>query len=310
VAGAAREGVGALIPAACDYYAPNTVEEAVGLLRQLGPDAQVLAGGHSLIPAMKLRLAEPRALVDIGRIPGLRGVAEEADAFVVGAVTTHAEVARHPALRHAWAAIADAADVIADVQVRNRGTLGGSLCHADPAADWAAVCLALEAELMLQGPGGLRTVPVREWFRGPFGTARETGEILTAVRLPRPGARTGSAYRKLARKASDFALAGACAVVSLGDDGRVAGVRIGVTGVAPAPYRAAAAEDVLAGRVPDHAAVAEAAERAADDAGDILTDVHGSEAYRRAMAVVYVRRALQAAVARASEPAAGHEAAV
>lgn len=287
-----------MIPAAFEYYRPGSLEEAVRLLRDLGEGARLLAGGHSLLPAMKLRLARPAALVDIGRIEALRGVREESDRVVVGALTPHQEVAA-AAFPPGLEALSECAAVIGDPQVRGRGTLGGSLCHADPAADLPAAALALEAEFILVGPEGERVVPAGEWFLAPFLTGLGEAEILKEVRFPRPPAGTGSAYLKLARKASDFAIVGAAARVTLDADGRCTAAGVGVTGVADVPYRATAVEDLLIGRRLDDGVIAEAAQRAVD-AVDPVSDVHADAEYRAHAARVYVRRALLAALQRAT----------
>src|SRR5690606_2363969 len=244
-----------MIPAAFSYHRASTVDEAVQLMQDLGADARLLAGGHSLLPAMKLRLARPAALIDIGRVESLRGIRQEGDRIEVGALTRHADLAgsRVPA---GLEGITDCAGIIGDPQIRRRGTIGGSLCHADPAADWPAVVLALDAELVVTGAGGPRTVAAADWFVAPFMTALQPGEILTAVRFPRPPARTGSAYLKLARKASDFAIVGAAARVTVDADGRCTAAAVGVTGAGDLPYRASAGEDLLVGRVLDAAALA------------------------------------------------------
>ncbi|MFO7246110.1 MAG: xanthine dehydrogenase family protein subunit M [Thermaerobacter sp.] len=291
-----------MIPAAFAYHRASSVDEAVRLLQELGDDARVLAGGHSLLPAMKLRLARPGAVVDIGRIEGLRGIRRQVDHVEVGALTRHADLAaaRLPA---GLEALAECADRIADPQVRRRGTIGGSLCHADPSADWPAAVLALEGQLVLVGPGGERVVPAAEWFVAPFMTALQPGEILTAIRFPVPQARSGSAYLKLARKASDFAIVGAAARVTVDGSGRCTGAAVGVTGVGDVPYRATAVEDLLVGRVLDDQVIAEAAARAVEGV-DPVSDVHAGAEYRAQVAQVYVRRAVQEALGRAlSQPA-------
>lgn len=285
-----------MIPAAFSYHRASTVDEAVQLMQDLGADARLLAGGHSLLPAMKLRLARPAAVIDIGRIESLRGIHQEADRLEVGALTRHADLAsaRLPA---GFQGILECAGQIGDPQVRRRGTIGGSLCHADPSADWPAVVLALDAEMVLLGPDGERTVAAAEWFVAPFLTALQPGEILAQIRFPVPPARTGSAYLKLARKASDFAIVGAAARVTVDEAGRCTAAAVGVTGVGDVPYRASPVEDLLVGRTLDDDVIAEAALRAADGV-DPISDVHADGDYRSHVAQVYVRRALQAALRR------------
>lgn len=288
-----------MIPKAFEYYVANSVDEAADLLRRHGEDAKLLAGGHSLIPAMKLRLATPAVLIDIGRIPELAYIRVEDDGIRIGAGTSHHRLETSAALARLWPALTDAAATIADPQVRNRGTLGGTLAHADPAADMPAVMLALGAELAVRGPEGSRTVNIDDLFLTLFTTTLAPDEILTEIRLPRPAPRTGSAYRKLARKASDFAVVGVAAAVTLDETGACTAARVGITGVADLPYRAAGVEDLLVGRKPDDEALAEAAARAVDDV-DVVGDVHASVDYRRHVAVVYTRRVLAAAVERAA----------
>src|SRR5262249_17852551 len=218
-----------VIPAAFEYQAPTSVDEAVKLLDQLGDRAKVLAGGHSLIPIMKLRLAQPEVLVDIGRIGDLRQVRREDGRIAVGALVTHAEVMRNGALRDGCPLLAETAAEIGDIQVRNRGTLGGALAHADPAADYPAAILALDAEIVAQGPAGGRTIPAGEFFTGLLSTALAPNELLVEVRVPTYGSGTGGAYRKLPNKASHYAVVGVAALARL-DGGRVASLALAITG--------------------------------------------------------------------------------
>lgn len=269
------------------YRRPGTLAEATALLT--GGEARVLAGGHSLLPAMKLGLAQPATLVDIGGIADLRGIRDgEANGRVmIGAMSTHYDIESSGLLRRVCPLMPEVAANIGDVQVRNRGTIGGSVAHADPAADWPAAILALDAELEVVGRDGARTIPAREFFIDLFQTALRPGEILTAIRVPStPGT---VAYEKFAQKASGFALCGVAAVIE------GAGVRVAVTGVAAKPYRAARVESALRGKVtPD--AIGRAAEQAADGV-EPLTDLHGSAEYRAHLARVLTRRALERALA-------------
>jgi len=277
--------------AAFDYHRPTTIDEAIALLAKHGDDAKLLAGGHSLIPAMKLRLARPTVVVDIARIASLSDIREVGGRLVIGALATHRAVESSALVKSRCPLLAETAAVIGDVQVRNRGTIGGSLAHSDPAADYPAAILALDAEIEVAGPQGRRTIHAADFFVDLLQTSLGADEIITEVRVP-PTART-VAYVKTEQKASGFALAGVAIVV--GPDG----VRIGVTGVAAKAYRAAAAEQALAGqRSPTADAIALAASRAADGV-DPLNDIHASAQFRAHLAQVNTRRALDTAFSRA-----------
>ena len=280
-----------MYPANFDYARPATVDEAIALLAKHGDAAKVLAGGHSLIPAMKLRLAQPRVVVDIGRIETLNYVREARGAIAIGAMTTHAEIESSPLLRDRSPLLPETASHIGDMQVRNKGTIGGSLAHADPAADYPAAILALEAEIDLAGPRGRRTVKASAFFVDLLQTAIEPNEILTEIRVPATA--KSVAYVKTEQKASGFALVGVAAIV--GADL----VRIGITGVAAKAYRAAAVEQLLAGQRPPTAqAIALAAAHAADGV-EPLSDIHASAEFRAHLAEVNTRRAIERALARA-----------
>jgi carbon-monoxide dehydrogenase medium subunit len=286
-----------MIAAAFEYEAPTSVDEAVRLLSQLGDRGRVLAGGHSLIPLMKLRLAQPEVLVDIGRIRDLRYVRADGGRLAIGALTTHAQLASDETLRERCAVLAETAAIIGDPQVRNRGTFGGALAHADPAADYPATVLALDAELVAQGPQGRRTIAATEFFHGLLTTALAPDELLIEVRVPAMSQGTGGAYRKLPNKASHYAVVGVAAVVRL-EAGRIANLGVGVTGAGSQPIRATAVERALVGQAPTEEPIARAAEAAAEGL-DLLSDVHASAEYRAAMTRVYARRAIQEAVRRA-----------
>jgi len=274
-----------------DYARPATVDEAIALLARHGDEAKVLAGGHSLIPAMKLRLARPRVVVDIGRISGLSFIRETAQGVAIGAMTTHAEIAASSLLRQKSPLLPETARHIGDVQVRNKGTIGGSLVHADPAADYPAAILALDAEIEIAGPRGRRTVRAADFFVDLLQTAVGPDEILTEIRVPATAA--SIAYVKTEQKASGFALAGVAAIVSAD------GVRVGVTGVTAKAYRAKAVEQALAGRRnPSAEAIAAAASHAADGV-DPLSDIHASAEFRAHLAQVNARRAIERALAQA-----------
>jgi carbon-monoxide dehydrogenase medium subunit len=275
-----------MIPAAFAYDRPTTLDEAVRALAS-GGDAKVLAGGQSLLPLMKLRLARVGRLIDIGGVGELRGVRETGDGgFAIGALTTYAELMASPAAD--LGVMADVLPTIADLQVRNVGTVGGSIAHADPASDMPAVLLALDATLVAFGPKGERTIAIADFFRGPFETALAADEILTEIRIPPLPAASGSAYASLEQRASGYALVGVAAVT-----GRAA-TRIGITGVGPVAYRATAVERA----VTSGASGSEAASHATDGV-EVGSDIHCDRDYRSAMARVYVTRALEAAAARA-----------
>jgi carbon-monoxide dehydrogenase medium subunit len=288
-----------MIPAPFEYHAPKTLEEALRLMERHGDEAKLLAGGHSLLPLMKLRLAMPRYVVDLGRLKGLSYVREENGRIAIGALTTHAEIERSGLLRAKCPLLAETAAEIGDVQVRNRGTLGGSLAHADPAADYPAALLALDAEIVVASTADARTIAARDFFVDMMTTQLRPGEILTQVRVPPRGSRTGSAYAKLHQPASGFAIVGVAVRLTLGKGNKIEQVAVGVTGLGPKPFRAAAVERALAGKAASPKLIADAARHAADGI-EPLSDLHASRDYRREMAVVFARRALDRALARAA----------
>ena len=280
-----------MVPAPFEYHRPDSIDAAVRLLGRLGDDARVLAGGHSLIPAMKLRLAQPKALVDLGAVRELRGIQDLGDRVAIGAMTTHAEILDSALLATRAPIFRAAARQIGDVQVRNLGTIGGSLAHADPAADWPAVVLALEAEMEITSGAGRRTVAASDFFVDMMQTALRAGDLLCSISVS--GTTANAAYVKTEQKASGFALCGVAAVV---DQPRKR-VRIGITGIAPVPYRAHAVEAALDGRQVEERTIVEVARLAADGV-DPLGDIHASPDYRRQLVQVNVSRALRAAIAR------------
>jgi carbon-monoxide dehydrogenase medium subunit len=285
-------------PAPFDYHAPTSVGDALQLLAQYGDDAKLLAGGHSLIPILKLRFAQPAHLIDVRRIPGLAGIREDGDAVVIGATTTHRAVERSALLQRVLPMLPETASHIGDPQVRNLGTIGGSLAHADPGADLPAVMLALGAELRTASARGGRAIAADDFFIGLMTSALEPDELLTEVRIPAARGRVGGAYEKHAHPASRYALVGVAALVTLGDDGRVAAARVALTGVGERPTRAPAAERALAGQTADAAAYERAAEAAAQEL-EPRADLQGSVEYKRNLARVCIRRALTRAVERA-----------
>jgi aerobic carbon-monoxide dehydrogenase medium subunit len=282
-----------MYPASFEYFAPTTLDEALALLDEHGDEAKVLAGGQSLIPLMKLRFASPRVLVDINGVSGLGDLQEQGGSLHIGALVRHKACERSELLRARWGTLGDAAPLISDPIVRNLGTVGGSLAHADPQGDWGSVMLATRAEIVAQGSGGSRTIPAEEFFQGPFTTALEPSEILTHVRIPDPGPRAGGTYLKLERKVGDFATVGVAVHVSF-SNGSVDRAGIALTGVGPLNLRAEAAEQALAGRTLDDEAISEAA-RLAAEAARPRTDVRGTEAYKRNVVRVFVERGLRKA---------------
>jgi carbon-monoxide dehydrogenase medium subunit len=285
-------------PHSFEYVRPESLDRAVGLLREHGDRARLLAGGQSLIPLMKLRLAAPQVVIDLGRVPGLSMLKEDGEFLRIGAMARHRDLEGTPIIRERYPLLADAARALGDPQVRNLGTVGGSLAHADPAGDWGAALLAFDTKIVARGAAGERTIPIDEFFKDTFATALKAGEILTEIRVPKPGAHAGGAYMKLKRKTGDFATVAAAAQVEL-EGGKVARVRIGLAAAGPTPVRAKRAEDHLKGKPADATHLAEAAKLAAEDARP-TADLRGSEGYKRAMVEVFTRRALEKAVARAT----------
>jgi len=286
-----------MYPASFDYSTPTTIDEALRLLAEHGENAKLLAGGHSLLPLMKLRFAQPTHVVDLRRIPSLRGIRRDGDTLVIGAMTTHAELAASADVRDAAPIIADAASQIGDPQVRNRGTIGGSLAHADPSADIPAVILALGATMVVAGPAGRRSIRADEFFRELFTTSLNADELLAEVRIPVSTARSGSAYAKHAQPASRFAYVGVAAAVDLERMGEhVQRVRVAVTGFANTPLRAIKVEEALLGRVADADTIAVASMEL--DGGSELND-DTEAAYKVQLARVCADIALRRATERA-----------
>lgn len=292
-----------MIPAAFEYHAPKSVEDALRLLERHGDEAKLLAGGHSLLPLMKLRLAAPRFIIDLGRVKGLCYVRQEGDQIAIGAMTTHSDVETSELLMRSCSLLPETASQIGDMQVRNRGTIGGSVAHADPAADYPAAILALDAELVATSSKGTRKIPASEFFTDMLTTALRPGEILTEVRVSVLGQGTGAAYLKLAQPASGYAVVGIASVVSLGSNGRIERIAVGVTGVGAKAYRAGIVEKALVGKVPDEQTISSASRKTADRI-EPLSDIHAVAEYRAAVACVYAERAIGLAVTRARGKAA------
>lgn len=290
-----------MYPTSFDYHRPGSLAEAVGLLRDLkggGKEAKLLAGGHSLIPAMKLRVARPAAVVDIGRLPDLSGVADDGGGLTLGALTTHAEVADSEAVRRGCPLLAEAAAAIGDIQVRNRGTLGGSLAHADPGADYPAAMLALGAEITAVGPDGERSFAAAEFFLDIFATALGDTEVITSVRVPKAA---GGAYLKHRHPASSYAVVGAAARVELDSGGAVSACSLGIGGVCGKAVLAEGAAEALVGGPPTEERIAAAAGRVAESLPNPMGDLYASGEFRVHLAGVYAGRALTLAAERAAE---------
>ncbi len=281
-----------------EYVVPASLGEAVNLLQKHAGRAKILAGGHSLIPMMKLRLAAPEFLIDIGRIPELSYIKEDSGKVRIGALTTHYAIETSDLIRRRLPALADAAGLIGDVQVRNKGTIGGSLAHADPAADYPASILAFDATIVTLGPKGERQIPASKFFIDMLTTALEPNEIVREIQVPVKGGKTGSAYLKMAQKASGFAICGAAAVVELDGSAVLSNVAIGITGIGNHAFRASKTEDALQGQKPSADVLKKACESASDGVL-ALDDIHASADYRLDLARIYARRALQAAIDRA-----------
>lgn len=289
-----------MIPESFEYHVPKTVEEASEMITRFGDDGKVLAGGHSLVPMMKLRLASPRHLVDIARLDGLRYINERDGAIEIGALTTHYRIESSILLREKCPLLPDTAREIGDVQVRNKGTLGGSLAHADPAGDWPAAVAALDAELKAVGIQGDRWIPASNFFVDLMTTSLNPGEILTAIRFPALPARSGDAYIKHHHPASGFAVVGVAARVTLNEKGTVESARVGVTGIGATAYRATATERAIAGKQPTAQNLQQAASHAAEGI-EANGDLYASAEYRIHLSAVYAERALAIAVERAAD---------
>lgn len=287
-----------MIPAPFDYAAPASLEEAFSLLEQHGDEAKILAGGHSLIPMMKLRFASPEFLIDINNIPGLAFIREEGGYLKIGALTREAELESSGIIHARYPIFLDAARLIADPQVRNMGTVGGNIAHGDAANDHPAVMMALRAEAVISSAEGRRTVPIDEFFFGFYMTAIQPNEILTEIRIPVPGPRTGNAYHKLERKVGDYATAGVAVQLTLDEQGICTYAGIGLTNVNPAPLRAARSEEVLLGHKPDEERIELAGQYAAEDCNP-SSDLRGDEAYKRAVVRVLTKRMINKAIERA-----------
>ena len=285
--------------AAFEYHAPTSVAEAAQLLAQHGERAKLLAGGHSLVPLMKVRLAQPEVLIDLGKIESMAYIREQDGGLAIGAMTTQTQLETSDLVKSRAPLLAEAAGMVADPQVRNMGTIGGSLAHADPAGDLPAVVLALGAQMVTSSTGEHRTIAADDFFVDLLTTDLRPTEILNEILVPGLPARTGTAYAKFGNKASHYAIVGVAAVVTVGSDGTCQRVRIGVTGAGPKAVRAVSAEDALTGSSLDDSAISAAAARAGDGI-DFNEDIHASAEYRAHLTTVYAARAIRAAASRAS----------
>jgi carbon-monoxide dehydrogenase medium subunit len=288
-----------MFPAAFDYRAPESLAEAVEILRDRGDDAKVMAGGQSLIPLLKLRFSQPALLVDIGRLPNLSGIETRDGHLRVGALTRHVEVEQSRELKGLVPILPEAAHWIADPLIRNRGTVGGSICHADPAGDWGSVMLALGADFVAHSKSGDRVIHAADFFEGPFTTSLKADEVLTEIRIPLGSGRSAGSYHKLERKIGDFATVGVAVQVEL-DGNKIARAGIGMTSVGEKNLKAVEAEKALAGKEPTDQVIAEAA-RLAAAAAEPKSDTRGSAEYKKDVVRVFVQRGLRSAIARAKE---------
>lgn len=286
-----------MYPATFEYHRPATVDEAVRLLGTHKDDAKLLAGGHSLIPLMKLRLTTPKHVIDLRRVTGLSGIREEGGTIVIGALTTHYAVESNASVKAKCPILAEAAAMIGDPQVRNWGTIGGSVAHADPAADWPAVILALGGELRVTGPKGARTIKVEDFFKDVMTTALGPDEVLTEIRIPALASGSGTAYVKHPHPASRFAVVGVAAILTV-SGGTCQKASVAVTGVGPKASRAKGVEAALQGKSLDAQTIAAAAQKAADGI-EMSADLQGSVEYKQHLTRVYAKRALEAAAGRA-----------
>ncbi len=285
-----------MYPAQFEYHKASTVKEALDLLGKYKDEAKLLAGGHSLLPAMKLRLAQPKHLIDIGKVSGLSGVKEDGGTLVIGAMTTHYAIESSTLLKSKCPLLPEVAGHIGDPMVRNMGTIGGSLAHADPAADWPAAAIALNADLVAEGPKGKRTIKVDDFFKGLLTTALADDEILTEIRVPAAAANVKSAYVKFPHPASRFAVVGVAAVLTM-DGGKVSKASIGITGAGSKAVRAKGVEAAITGKAADAASIQAAAEKGADGV-DVQPDLQGSEEYKKHLLKVFSKRAIEAAAAK------------
>jgi carbon-monoxide dehydrogenase medium subunit len=288
-----------MFPAAFDYAAPATLGDALALLKQRGDEAKIMAGGQSLIPLLKLRFAQPALVIDIGRLPAMAGIGRHNGHLSIGALARHVDIERNSDLPKLCPILVETVHWISDPLVRNRGTMAGSICHADPSGDWGSVMLALDASFVAHSQSGERVIPADGFFQGPFTTALKPDEIVTELRIPMPKGPAGGAYNKLERKVGDFATVAVAVHVELAG-GKIAKAGIGLTAVGEVNIKATAAEKALVGHEPTDELIAEAA-RLASEAAHPKDDIRGSAAYKKDVVRVYVQRGLKTALGRAKE---------
>ncbi len=283
-----------MIPGSFEYYAPRSLGEAVRFLAEHRDDVKILSGGQSLLPLMKMRLSKPGFVVDIGRIPDLDSITEEDNSLILGSLVTHAQIESSELLKAKCPLLPQTAGTIADVQVRNRGTIGGSIAHADPAGDWPPAILVLDAEIKIFGPNGERWVKCDDFFLGLLMSVLEPDEIVTAVKVPVTGA-DKTAYLKAAPRSSGFAVVGVAVCMGLAGDRTCNRIAVGITGVTDKAYRADAVEQMLTGKKLDNQLIQQAASQATRNV-DVIEDINGSSEYRKHLTEVYVTRAIEAAM--------------
>lgn len=288
-----------MFPAAFDYSAPATLGDALTLLKQRGDEAKIMAGGQSLIPLLKLRFAQPALVIDIGRLPAMAGIARQNGHLSIGALARHVDIERNADLAWLCPILVDTVHWISDPLVRNRGTMAGSICHADPSGDWGSVALALDGEIVARSLAGERVIRAADFFQGPFTTALRADEIVTEIRIPLPSGKAGGAYNKLERKVGDFATVAVAVHVEL-SGGKIAKAGIGLTAVGETNIKATAAEQALVGHEPTDELIAEAA-RLASEAAHPKDDIRGTAAYKKDVVRVYVQRGLKTALGHARE---------
>jgi carbon-monoxide dehydrogenase medium subunit len=285
-----------VVPGAFEYYAPRSIADAIKFLSEHRDDVKILSGGQSLLPLMKMRLSKPGYVVDIGRIPGLDTIVEDGDHLVLGAMVTHAQIESSEMLKSTCPLLPETATTIADVQVRNRGTIGGSIAHADPAGDWPAAILALDAEIQVTGPSGERWVTCDEFFLGLLMSVLDPDELVTAIKVPVTG-NDKTAYLKAAPRSSGFAVVGIAVRLGVDETGNCTRAAVGITGVTDKAYRPQRVEQLLTGRKLDDNAI-EAAAREATRNVEVIEDINGSAEYRKHLTEVYLARAIRTALSR------------
>lgn len=283
-----------MIPGAFEYYAPRSLSDAVKFLAGHRDDVKILSGGQSLLPLMKMRLSKPAIIVDIGRLPGLDTISEEGDGLIIGGLVTHAQIEDSELLKKTCPLLPQTATTIADVQVRNRGTIGGSVAHADPAGDWPATILALDAEIKVVGPKGERWVECADFFLGLLMSVLEPDEIVTAIKVPTTG-NDKTAYLKAAPRSSGFAVVGVAVRLQLDGNETCSEIAVGITGVTDKAYRAERVEEMLKGKRLDASAIEQAAGEATRNI-EVIEDINGSSEYRKHLTEVYVARAIKSAL--------------